>query len=160
MNLFPRKITIFVLLFFLSHKLALADFEQKIYTRFTDKPLQSVLEDIEFAITEKNLRITGRLHIGKAIRERGNKEFPDFEIIMYCSIRFAEEMLMHAPENITACPGRITVRSTEKGYLISATLWPEDTGIIELRKNTQNMNNLVRHIVDFAAEDWSFIYEK
>ena len=137
-----------------------ADFLQKIYSQETDKPLEAVLEDTEFAITERNLRITGRLHIGNAIRERGNTDFPPYEIILYCSIDFAEKIIGLLPDSILACPGRVFIMTRNGKYIISATLWPEDMGNGELMQHMQLMNQKVREIVDFAAKDWLFINEK
>ena len=128
---------------------------ENIYEITVDKSLKVILEDIEFAITERNLRIVQRLHLGEAIRERGNRNFPDNEIILYCSISFAEKMLELAPELINACPGRITVRGSDTGYIISAPLWPESGNDAELNHLISNMNNMVREIVDYAALDWS-----
>lgn len=128
------------------------------YSVTTDKSLQEVLDDIEFAITERNLRITNRLHIGKTIRERGNSEFPDYEIILYCSLTFAEKILELNPDYINYCPGRITVRKNNNHVIITAPLWPDDINNVELRQLILQMNSQVRDIVDFATKDW--IYEK
>lgn len=151
---------IFFLFYFPPGNEAHADFQQKIYSRETEKPLQAVLEDTEFAITERNLRITGRLHVGKAIQDRGNVNFPPYEIILYCSIDFAEKIIELLPESILACPGRIFIMTKNGKYIISATLWPEDIGNNDLKKHMQFMNQKVKEIVDFAAEDWLFINEK
>lgn len=128
------------------------------YSVTTDKSIQEVLDDIEFAITERNLRITNRLHIGKTIRERGNSEFPDYEIILYCSLTFAEKMLELNPDYINHCPGRITVRKINNQVIITAPLWPDDINNVELKQHVLQMNKQVREIVDFATKDW--IYEK
>lgn len=128
------------------------------YSVTTDKSLQEVLDDIEFAITERNLRITNRLHIGKTIRDRGNTEFPDYEIILYCSLTFAEKMLEMNPDYINYCPGRITVRKSNNHVIITAPLWPDDINNVELKQHISEMNKQVREIVDFATKDW--LYEK
>jgi len=132
---------------------------QSSYRQTSDKPLTQILEDAEFAITERNIRITGRLHIGEAIRDRNNPGYPDYEVILYCSLTFAKKMLEMEPALITVCPGRITVRSHGDDYLIEAPLWPEldDTG--PLKSLMQSMNGMVREIVDYAAEDWLDITE-
>lgn len=124
------------------------------YEKTTDKSLQEILEDIEFAITEHNLRIVDRLHIGQAIQTRGNRNFPDYEIILYCNLTFAENMLELDPSLINVCPGRVTVRSTGNSYIISAPLWPEQSRNVNLNKIMHDMNNIVRKIVDYAAQDW------
>ncbi len=128
---------------------------ENIYEISVNKSLNVILEDIEFAITERNLRVVDRLHLGQAVRERGNRDFPDNEIILYCSISFAEKMLELAPELINACPGRITVRGVDKGYIISAPLWTVSGDNNELKHLVSNMNKMVREIVDYAALEWS-----
>ncbi len=145
---------------FIHSPLILASGQQDYYAASTDKSLQDILEDAEFAITERNLHITGRLHIGQAIRDRGNPDFPDYEVIMYCSLTFAQKMLELAPDFINSCPGRIAVRSQGDSFIISAPLWPEQTDNMELKHLMHTMNNMVREIVDYAVEDWFHINEK
>jgi len=156
-----KYISYVIILVFLFHPHNIyAHDQQNFYTRKTQKPLQEIIDDTEFAITERNLRITGRLHIGEAIQERGNPDFPPYEIILYCSIAIAQKMLELSPDYINSCPGRITIRLENELYIISAPLWPESSSNKELKKLMQNMNKLVREIIEFAAEDWSFEYEK
>lgn len=130
------------------------------YEKATDKSLQEILEDIEFAITEHNLRIVDRLHIGQAIKSRGNVDFPDYEIILYCNLTFAKDMLELDPALINVCPGRVTVRSAGNSYIISAPLWPEHNHDLKLNRIMFNMNNIVRKIVDYAALNWIRTDEK
>ena len=130
------------------------------YEKVTDKSLQDILEDIEFAITEHNLRIVDRLHIGQAIKSRGNVDFPDYEIILYCNLTFAKDMLELDPALVNACPGRVTVRSFGNSFIISAPLWPEYNQDPALNRIMFNMNNIVRKIVDYAALDWLKTDEK
>lgn len=130
------------------------------YERKTGKSLQNILEDIEFAVSERNFRIVNRLHIGQGIRGRGYENFPEYEIILYCNLNFARKMLELAPDLINACPGRISVREDNESYIISAVLWPEDTGKSQVNKLMYDMNVLVREIVDYAALEWLDSYEK
>ena len=125
-----------------------------IYEKTSQKTLTDILEDAEFSITEHNLRIVGQLHIGQAIRARGNRQFPDYEIILYCNLTFAEKILTLAPGLINICPGRITVRGAQNSYIISAPLWPEHNDNAELNRLMHEMNGMVRTIVDYAAADW------
>jgi len=159
MHIFAHKFTniIFVCLL-IYNSLVLASGQQDYYEASTDKLLQDILDDVEFAITERNFRITDRLHVGKAIRERGNPDFPDYEIIMYCSLTFAQKMLELAPEFINWCPGRITIRNQGEAFIVSAPLWPEQTDNLELKRHMQAMNNMVREIVDYAVEDWLLVH--
>jgi len=130
------------------------------YQLSTEKVLEEVLDDTIFAITERNFRITGHLHIGKGIRDRKNPDFPDYEVLLYCNLVYAKKMLELDPEMINSCPGRITVRQHNKKVVITATLLPVDMKNEELKSHMQHMNVLIREIVDYAADDWLFVYDR
>lgn len=126
-----------------------------LYQRPTPKALAEVLDDLEFAITERNFRITGRLSIGKAIRERDGNSFPDYEVILFCNLGLARDMLQLEPEYVLYCPGKVAVRGTSAGFVISAPLLPEDTDLAALNALAARVNALIRQIVDYGAEPWS-----
>ena len=75
-----------------------ANENEQIYEKKSKKTFANVVQDAEFAITENNFRITNRLHIGKAIKERGNIDFPQNEVILFCNLTIAEKMLMKRAE--------------------------------------------------------------
>ena len=134
---------------------AYADGQARFYESRTEKPLAQVLDDAEFAITERNFRITGRLHIGKGIRERGNAGFPDYEVILFCNLSYAERMLELEPEYVNYCPGRITFRNDGGTIIISASLVPEDPDNPGLNTLVKEINRQLRDIVDFSVQKWS-----
>ncbi len=154
---------IFLVFFFQSGCSSEADksFNQGHYYQVeTDKAFEEVLDDTIFAINERNFRITGHLHIGKGIRERKNADFPDYEVLLYCNLVHAKKMLELDPEMINSCPGRITVRQDNKKVIITAPLWPVDMKNEVLKSHMQNMNVLVREIVNYAADDWLVVYDR
>jgi uncharacterized protein (DUF302 family) len=153
LRLFQEVITTVFFLLFAFSTPVFANGQIDIYEKSSEKSLEEILEDAEFAITERNFRIVYRLHIGKAIQDRGKPDFPDFEIIMYCNITFAEKMLELEPRMINACPGRITVRGEGNHYIVAGPLWPEENGNVELNKIMHDMNDLVRRIVDYSAAE-------
>jgi uncharacterized protein (DUF302 family) len=160
MHHYPRIFfIIFLNLFVTFQTCAHASGQNNNYEISTDKSLQDILEDLEFATTEHNLRIVDRLHIGEAIKLRGNDNFPDYEVILYCNLAFAQKMLELDPELINACPGRITVRGKANSYIISAPLWPEQNTDNRLNELMHDMNNQLRKIVEYAALEWSKPYE-
>ena len=122
--------------------------------------LIEILEDIEFALTERNLKVVNKLHIGTGIQSRGYEDFPEYEIILYCNLEFARKMLEYNPSSINTCPGKITVRKNIDNYLISASLWPEDNNHPDLDRLMYNMNILIREVVDFAALEWLDIHNE
>lgn len=130
------------------------------YQLSSDKMLEEVLDDAIFAISERNFRVSDHLHIGKGIRDRENPEFPDYEVLLYCNLAYAKKMLELDPMMINSCPGRITVRQDNKQVIITALLWPVDMKNKELKSHMQNMNILVREIVDYAADDWLIVYDR
>ena len=130
------------------------------YQLSTDKVIEEVLDDTIFAITERNFRITGHLHIGKGIRDRKNPDFPDYEVLLYCNLVYTKKMLELDPDMINSCPARITVRQDNEKVIITAPLWPVDMKNEELKSHMQKMNVLVREIVDYAADDWLFVYDR
>ena len=155
MSRFPPWISVCVLAVVLFPVSGCTPGKPDVYEKTSVKTLPDILEDAEFSITEHNLRIVDRLHIGRSVRARGNKQFPDYEIILYCSLTLAEKMLSIDPALINVCPGRITVRGTRGHYTVSAPLWPEHTGNNELNRLLHDMNGMVRAIVDYAANDWT-----
>ncbi len=130
------------------------------YQMETDKPFEEVLDDAIFAITERNFRLTSHMHIGKAIRDRKNPDFPDYEVLLYCNLSYAKKMLELDPNMISSCPGRITVRQNGNRVNITAPLWPEKMKDNELKLHMQEMNRLIREIVDYAADDWLLVYDR
>ncbi|MBI2992666.1 MAG: DUF302 domain-containing protein [Gammaproteobacteria bacterium] len=127
---------------------------QALYDRPTMKPLPDVLDDLEFAITERNFRITGRLSIGKAIREREGAGFPDYEVILFCNVGLARDMLKLEPTYVVFCPAKVAVRESGSELIITAPLLPEDTHREELNALAARINTLLRQIVDYGAETW------
>ncbi len=134
--------------------------QDQFYQVETDKIFEEVLDDTFFAITERNFHLTENLHIGKAIRDRGNPNFPDYEVLLYCNLVYAKKMLELDPNMISSCPGRITVRQHNQKVIITAPLWPIDMKNEELKTHMQKMNILIREIVDYAADDWLMVYDR
>lgn len=130
------------------------------YQVATDKTLEEVLDDAIFAITERNFRLTSHLHIGKAIRDRKNPDFPEYEVLLYCNLSYAQKMLEYDPDMINSCPGKITIRQNDQRVIITASLWPEQVKNHQLALQMQKMNSLTREIVDYAADDWLLVYDR
>ena len=100
----------------------------------TDKAFDDVVFELEFAITERNFRITGRNTIGKGLRERGYDDFPDVEVIHFCNLEYAREVLEIDP-----------------GY-VSLILLPEDHADARINAFARRMNAILREIVEFVLE--------
>jgi uncharacterized protein (DUF302 family) len=120
----------------------------------SDKNIIQILDDAEFAITERNFRINNRLHIGKAIRERGESGFPDYEVILFCNLSHAKRMLELAPDYIGYCPQRLIIRDIGERRIITAALLPYMKSNPALNSVTGEINDLMKEIVEFSATDW------
>jgi uncharacterized protein (DUF302 family) len=119
----------------------------------TDKPFADVVEELEFAITERNFRITGSNKIGSGLRDRGYKDFPDVEVIHFCSLENAREVLMIDPGYVAMMPCRVTVHVQHGETVVSMVLLPENHPDPRVREFAARMNATLREILAFALED-------
>ena len=121
----------------------------------TPKAFDDVVFELEFAITERNFRITGRNTIGKGLRKRGYDAFPDVEVIHFCSLERAREALLIDPGYVAQMPCRITVHEDGDETVISVILLPLDHPDPRVRDFARDMNRLLVDIAEFAAaEEW------
>lgn len=136
------------------------DIADSIYTARTDKNFSDVVEDVEFAITERNYRIVNTLKIGKAIQERGYSEFPQNTVILFCNLSFARSMLEIEPDYLNHCPARISVRETRDNVLIGGHLFPESGYNQALDEIIRNTNSDIVEIVNYASREWFELNEE
>lgn len=132
----------------------------QLFEKSTKKQFIDVIQDTEFAITENNFRITNRLHIGNAIQERGNTEFPQNEVILFCNLTLAEKMLIIEPRYINYCPYKITVTDSGGHIIIGTRLLPTKTGNRQMDKFSKMINKILRSMVEYAASDDPFILDQ
>lgn len=126
--------------------------ESPVYRVSTDKPFEDVIFDLEFAISERNFRITGANKIGKGLRERGYENYPDFEVIHFCSLERAREILDIDPDFVAQMPCRIAVHEQGGKVIITAILLPSSHPDPRVNAFAREMNGLIRDIVAFGAE--------
>ena len=118
----------------------------------TDKPFAEVMFELEFAITERNFRITGRNSIGKGLRDRGYEEFPDVEVIHFCNLEYAREVLMIDPGYVAQMPCRITVHVEDSKTVVNLILLPVDHADDRVNAFALRMNAILHEIIDFVLE--------
>jgi uncharacterized protein (DUF302 family) len=123
-----------------------------VLTASTRKTFQDVIDDLEFAITERNFRITGRNTIGAGIRARGYSDFPNVEIIHFCSLELTREILSAEPDFAIQMPCRIAVQVEGKQTVIRAALLPEQQAQVGIRDTVRKVNQMLREIVTYAAK--------
>lgn len=118
----------------------------------TDKSFADVVQELEFAITEHNFRITGRNTIGKGLRARGYTDFPDVEVIHFCSLEYAREVLLIDPGYVAMMPCRITVHAQDGRTVVSLILLPETHANPQVVAFARRMNGILREILAFVVE--------
>jgi uncharacterized protein (DUF302 family) len=119
----------------------------------THKPYDDVLSELEVAISENNFRITGHSRVGKVIRERGAKNFPDYDTIQFCNLTEAKTILLMSPATIRHMPCNIVMYQHQGLTIVRTHLLPTDTGNKELNAFSVKMNDVLKKIVDFAIEE-------
>ncbi|TDJ65632.1 MAG: DUF302 domain-containing protein [Proteobacteria bacterium] len=118
----------------------------------TEKSFDDVIFELEFAITERNFRITGRNTIGKGLRARGYENFPDVEVIHFCNLEYAREVLLIDPGYVAQMPCRITVHVAADRTVISLILLPADHTDERINAFARRMNGILQEIVDYVTE--------
>lgn len=123
------------------------------YQAETDKPYDDVLQELGVAIAEHNFRITGHSRVGKVIRERGAKDFPEFDTIQFCNLTHARTLLEISPHLVSYMPCNVVTYQFEGKTVIQTHLLPEDSDNPSLNEFAGKMNRTLKLIVDFAAEE-------
>jgi uncharacterized protein (DUF302 family) len=129
------------------------DYRDNLYIRKTNKSFEDVEWELEFAITERNFRITGKNTIGAGLRNRGYPDYPDVTIIHFCSLERAREVLDMDIGFTAVMPCRIAIYQEGDQVTIAAIMLPEThekPGVVAFARE---FNALQREIVDFVMEE-------
>lgn len=94
----------------------------RLYQKISPYSFDDTLENLDLAISEHNYRIIHRSHIGQAIRDRGDTDFPLSTIINFCNITYAKEMLQIDQQLINDMPCFIAVSEQEGNIIVSTKL--------------------------------------
>jgi uncharacterized protein (DUF302 family) len=119
----------------------------------TYKPYDDVLAELEVAIAENNFRITGHSRVGKVIRDRGTKNFPEYDTIQFCNLTEAKTILLMSPQAIKYMPCNVVAYQFQGKTIVRTHLLPTDTDKNDLNQFSVKMNKALKSIVDFAAEE-------
>lgn len=123
------------------------------YEIVTKKPYDDVLAELEVAIAENNFRVTGHSRVGKVIRDRGTKNFPEYDTIQFCNLTEAKKILLMSPQAIRHMPCNIVTYQYQGKTIIRSHLIPTDTDNKALNEFSDKMNKILKSIVDFAADE-------
>ena len=116
-----------------------------------NKRFADVVFELNFAITDHNFRITGRNTIGEGLRKRGYTDFPNVEVIHFCSLELAREVLLLDPGYVAQMPCRITVHEEGGETVISLIKLPLDHPDARVNAFAERMNAVMTEIVEFAV---------
>ena len=119
----------------------------------TVKPYDDVLAELEAAIAENNFRITGHSRVGKVIRDRGTRDFPEYDTIQFCNLTEAKKILLMSPQAIRHMPCNVVTYQFQGKTIVRTHLLPTNTDNKELNEFSAKMNTILKNIVDFAAEE-------
>jgi uncharacterized protein (DUF302 family) len=123
------------------------------YQAETNKPYDDVLAELEIAISEHNFRISGHSRVGKVIRDRGTKDFPNYDTLQFCNLTHAKKLLLMSPHAVSYMPCNIVVYDFKGKTRVKTHLLPTHTDHQELNLFSQEMNKSLKEIVDFAVEE-------
>ena len=101
--------------------------ENRLYEKESPYSFEDTLLNLDIAISEQNYRIIHRSHIGQAIRDRGDTDFPLATITNFCNITYAKEMMEINPQLINEMPCNISVRQSNSGQVIISTELMDET---------------------------------
>ncbi len=123
------------------------------YQAESKKPYDDILAELEIAIAEHNFRITGHSRVGKVIRGRGTKDFPEYDTVQFCNLTHAKTLLQLSPHAVSYMPCNVVIYQFKGKTIIKTHLLPVNTENKKLNNFSKKINNKLRQIVDFAAEE-------
>ncbi len=123
------------------------------YQSSTIKPYDDVLAELEIAISEHNFRITGHSRVGKVIRDRGTKGFPNYDTLQFCNLTHAKTLLELSPHSVRHMPCNVVTYQYQGRTIVKTHLLPTNTDNKELNQFSEKMNQMLKAIVDFAVDE-------
>ena len=125
----------------------------QIYERTSPYSFEDTLLNLDIAISEQNYRIIHRSHIGQAVRDRGDDDFPLATITNFCNITYAKEMMQINPQLINEMPCFISVRqSGSDGVVVSTKLMDEDVADTKQSEFAKKINLNLKTIIGATIE--------
>lgn len=123
-------------------------FNAPIYQKTTQKAFTAVIDDLVFAISQHNFRLTEQANIGRAIAEREEKDFPQLTILHFCNLTYAQALLEKQLASSLHMPCRISVRQLGDQVVIETILLADNAVQQTL---VDEINQILQAIVDTGA---------
>ncbi|MFT7413986.1 MAG: hypothetical protein ACI9FO_000641 [Methylophagaceae bacterium] len=124
-----------------------------IYQLNSEYSFEDTLMNLDLAISEYNYRIIHRSHIGQAVRDRGEKNFPLSVITNFCNITYAKEMLEINSDLINEMPCAIAVREeASKGIIVSTKLMNVHSSNDKQNEFALKINDNLKSIIAATVE--------
>ncbi|WP_438971638.1 DUF302 domain-containing protein [Methylophaga sp.] len=127
--------------------------ESRIYERESPYSFQDTILNLDISISEYNYRIIHRSHIGQAVRDRGEEDFPLSTITSFCNISYAKEMMLINPVLINDMPCNIGVRQThDNKVIVSTKFMDESVSNTAQVKFAKKINKNLKGIIEATIE--------
>ncbi len=144
--------TIIFILFFLVACNNASPTSSRVFQLKSNYDYEETLLNLDIAISEHNYRIIHRSNIGKAIRDRGEKDYPLSTVISFCNITYAKEMMEINSDLINDMPCIVTVREEKGGVIVGTKLMISNTTNQRQNDFATRINNNLTSIVEATVE--------
>ena len=124
----------------------------RLYQKASPYNYEDTLLNLDIAIAEHNYRITGRSHIGQALRDRGESAAPLSVVVTFCNITYAKEMMHINADLINDMPCVITVREDSQGVIVGAKLMQNNTPNHQQNNFANKINTNIKSIIHATIE--------
>ena len=128
------------------------DDQDRLYQHDSSYSFEDTLLNLDIAIAEHNYRIIHRSHIGQAVRDRGQPNYPLSTITSFCNITYAREMMEINSDLINDMPCNVAVRETTEGVIVSTKLMNENTDLERQNQFANKINRNLKSIIEATVE--------
>ena len=128
------------------------DDQDRLYQHDSSYSFEDTLLNLDIAIAEHNYRIIHRSHIGQAVRDRGQPNYPLSTITSFCNITYAREMMEINSDLINDMPCNVAVRETADGVIVSTKLMNENTALERQNQFANKINKNLKSIIEATVE--------
>lgn len=123
-------------------------FTAPVYQKATQKNFATVIDDLLFAISQNNFRLTERSDIGEAIGKREEKSFPKVTVLHICNLTYAQALLEKHIASPLHMPCRISIREEQGKVVIETLLLPDNP---DQQALISEINQILQDIVNTGA---------